>query len=289
MHIQQLIRRLEQYWAKQGCVLLEPYCQEVGAGTFHPATFFAALDEAPWRTGDVQPSRRPADGRYAENPLRAQFYYQYQVLIQPTIPDIQSKYLRSLEMLGVDLTLHDVRFVEDDWESPTLGAWGVGWEVWLDSMEVTQFTYFQQVGGISLDVVPVEITYGIERIAMFLQETYDLYELTWTEGVTYGDLHRRSEIENCTHNFSLADISVHRDWFDQAEVEARRLLDARLALPAYDHVLRMSHAFNMLDARGAISAVERPAFVGRVRALAKSCAEVYLNPQQVEALSGEPS
>ncbi len=254
---------------------------EVGAGTFHPATFLWSLGPKPHRVAYVQPSRRPTDGRYGENPLRTQHYYQYQVILKPTPDNVQTLYLESLASLGIRLSEHDVRFVQDDWESPTLGAWGLGWEVWMDSLEVTQFTYFQQVGGIDLDLVSAEITYGLERIAMFLQGRYDLFELTWHEGVRYGDLHRERERQQSRYNFEQADVEMHLQLFSRAEAEAKRLLDAAEPswYPAYEWVLKMSHAFNMLDARGAISVTERPSFIGRVRALAKRTAQGYLAQQ----------
>ncbi|MBN1793830.1 MAG: glycine--tRNA ligase subunit alpha [Candidatus Omnitrophica bacterium] len=275
MNVQDVIQGLNDFWKKQGCAILQPLAMEVGAGTFHPATFFRSLDQEPWRCGYVQPSYRPADGRYASNPLRAQFYYQYQVILKPAPLDVQHLYLESLKHLGIALKDHDIRFVEDDWEGPTLGAWGVGWEVWLDSLEITQFTYFQQVGGINLSVIPVEITYGIERISMFLQKVYDIYALRWNDCLTYGDLHRTAEIEGSRFNFELADTQFYLSLFDEYERQARRLLKEEVVYPAYHYVLRMSHAFNILDARGAISATERPTFIGRVRAVAKRCAECY--------------
>lgn len=276
MTFQDVIMGLEKYWAGQGCLIAQPYDMEVGAGTFHPLTFFRCLDKKPWRVAYVQPSRRPTDGRYGENPLRAQHYYQYQVIIKPHPDDIQAVYLKSLENLGIDLTKHDLRFVEDDWESPTLGASGLGWEVWLDSLEVTQFTYFQQIGGIELDLVPCEITYGIERITMFLQGEYDLYKLKWTENTKYGDVHRSDEEECSKYNFEVSDSKMYMELFKIYEKEAKRLLDQKLLIPAYEFALKTSHAFNMLDARGAVSATERPTYIARVRALAKSCALLYL-------------
>jgi len=279
MRFQQLIRTLDGFWERQGCLVLQPYDLEMGAGTFHPATFFGALGRQPWRVAYVQPSRRPTDGRYADNPLRMQRYYQYQVLIKPTPDDIQQRYLESLRVCGIRLEDHDLRFVQDDWESPTLGAWGLGWEVWLDSLEVTQFTYFQQVGGIDVDLVSCEITYGLERIAMFAQGRHDVYELPWNGRISYGQLHRIQEREGSTYNFEQADIALYQQLFQQHEREALRLLEMGLLLPAYEQLLKCSHAFNMLDARGAISQSDRPRSVLRIRALAKRCAELHLARQ----------
>jgi len=276
MTFQELIMRLTRYWADQGCLIAQPYDVEVGAGTFHPLTFFKALGPAPWRVAFVQPCRRPTDGRYAKNPLRAQHYYQYQVLLKPAPADVQQLYLDSLTAVGIDLAAHDVRFVQDDWESPTLGAWGLGWEVWLDGLEVTQFTYFQQVGGVDLSPISAELTYGLERIAMFLQGKLDLYALQWDDGHTYGDLHRRDEIEGSTYNFEQADTALQRRCFDEAKAQAARLLAQGLLLPAYEQLLKTSHAFNLLDARGAVSVNERPALIAGVRGLAKRCAEAYV-------------
>ncbi len=280
MTFQDVIMGLVKYWASQGCLIAQPYDMEVGAGTFHPLTFFRCLDKKPWRVAYVQPSRRPTDGRYGKNPLRAQHYYQYQVIIKPAPLDIQSLYLKSLESLGIDLTRHDLRFVEDDWESPTLGASGLGWEVWLDSLEVTQFTYFQQIGAIELDLISCEITYGIERITMFVQGEYDLYNLKWTESLTYGEIHRSDEEECSKYNFEVSDSKMYIELFSTYEREAKRLLSQRLLNPAYEFTLKASHAFNMLDARGAISTAERPSYIARVRALAKSCALIHLENMQ---------
>ncbi len=276
-NFQELILKLQQFWADQGCLLAQPYDVEVGAGTFHPETFFRALGPNPWKVAFVQPSRRPTDGRYAENPLRTQHYYQYQVILKPAPPDIQDLYLQSLEAAGICLKDHDIRFVEDDWESPTLGAWGVGWEVWLDSLEVTQFTYFQQVGGINLEPICVELTYGLERIAMFLQEKFNLFELDWNDKVSYGDVHKEREIEYCGYHFQKSNIELNRQLFQKYEEEARRLLrQEKLLFPGYDMVLKLSHLLNVLDARGAIGTAERASFIGKVRGLAKQCAELYL-------------
>ncbi len=285
--IQQLIRTLDTFWERQGCVILQPYDIEMGAGTFHPATFFGALGNSPWRVAYVQPSRRPTDGRYADNPLRMQRYYQYQVLIKPTPEDIQQRYLESLRACGVVLEDHDLRFVQDDWESPTLGAWGLGWEVWLDSLEATQFTYFQQVGGIDLDEISCEITYGLERIAMFAFGPHDIYRLPWDTGTSYGALHVAQEREGCAYNFEHADIALYQQLFRQHEQEATRLLDIGLVFPAYEQLLKCSHVFNMLDARGAISQSDRPQFVLRIRALARRCAELFLAQQNKDEKAEE--
>lgn len=276
LSFQDVIEKLNKFWAKEGCIIVQPLDTEVGAGTFHPATFFKSLGKEPWRVAYVQPSRRPTDGRYADNPLRLQHYYQYQVLVKPAPRGIKKIYLESLKALGIDIKSHEVRFVEDDWESPTLGASGLGWEVWLDSLEVTQFTYFQQVAGIELDLVSCEITYGLERISMFIQDKFNLFDLEWEKGITYGDMHREEEIEYSRYNFEEADISMHQKMFEFFENEAKRLLDKKLVYPAYSFTLKASHSFNMLDARGAISQSERPNYIARVRALAKRCAELYL-------------
>ena len=274
---QSLILELQGFWADYGCVLLQPYDMEVGAGTFHPATTLRALGPRPWNAAYVQPSRRPADGRYGENPNRLQHYYQYQVVLKPSPDNIQDVYLDSLGALGIDVRAHDVRFVEDDWESPTLGAWGLGWEVWCDGMEVTQFTYFQQVGGIDCQQVTGEITYGLERLAMYVQGVENVYDLDWNgAGVRYGDVFKRAEREYSAYNFEHADTAILRRQFEDAERQCGALLDAKLALPSYDHCLKASHLFNLLDARGAISVTERAAYIGRVRALAKRCCETWL-------------
>ncbi|MFC1621128.1 glycine--tRNA ligase subunit alpha [Candidatus Omnitrophota bacterium] len=272
----EVIEKLNKFWQKQGCVIVQPLDTEVGAGTFHPATFFKSLGRDKWRTAYVQPSRRPTDGRYADNPLRMQYYYQYQALVKPSPRNIKRLYLDSLKALGVDLKAHEVRFVEDDWESPTLGASGLGWEVWLDSLEITQFTYFQQIGGIEVDHVSCEITYGLERIAMFIQNKFNVFDLEWQPGVRYGDLHKKHEIEYSKYNFDEADIDMHLKGFESFEKEAKKLLEKKLVYPAYSFVLKASHAFNILDARGAISQSERPRYIGRIRSLAKKCAELYL-------------
>lgn len=276
MNFQEVILLLQDFWAKKGCVLLQPYDIEVGAGTFNPATFLKALGPEPWKAAYVEPSRRPSDGRYGENPYRFQHYYQFQVLLKPAPEDSQGVYLESLEALGVDLVAHDVRFVEDDWESPTLGASGLGWEVWLDGMEITQFTYFQQIGSIELNPISLELTYGLERIAMFIQKKDSVFDLEWAPGLSYGDVHLEDERQFSKYNFELADVDMHLELFDMYEAEAERLLDAELVLPAYDYVLKCSHAFNMLDARGAIGVAQRTAYIGRVRKLARRVAESYI-------------
>lgn len=273
---QDLIQKLNSYWGEQGCLIMQPYDLEVGAGTFSPHTFLRALGPEPWKAAYVEPSRRPTDGRYGENPHRTQHYYQYQVILKPAPGNSQELYLESLRMLGVDLMAHDVRFVEDDWESPTLGAWGLGWEVWLDSLEITQFTYFQQCGGLDLEVVSCEITYGLERIAMFLQGKESMFDIEWVKGIHYGDVHLQGEKEFSKFNFEVSDPDICRRHFEDCEREAKRLLENHLVLPAYDFCLKSSHLFNLLDARGAVSVSERPRYVARVRALARACAEGYL-------------
>ena len=280
MTFQELILALEKYWADHGCIIQQPYDIEVGAGTFNPATFLRTLGPEPWNVAYVEPSRRPTDGRYGENPNRLQHYYQYQVIMKPSPFDIQELYLDSLKSFGIDPLDHDIRFVEDDWESPTLGAWGLGWEVWLDGMEITQFTYFQQVGGIDLDPICAEITYGIERIAMYLQGIDNVYDLEWTEGVKYGDVHHQGEVEFSTYNFEEADIEMSRTLFDMYEAESTRMAEKDLILPTYDYCLKCSHIFNILDARGAISVTERTSYIGRVRNLARLSAEGYLKQRE---------
>lgn len=280
LSFQEIVLFLSQYWSSQGCVLQQPYDMEVGAGTFNPATFLRVLGPEPWKVAYVEPSRRPTDGRYGENPNRLQHYYQFQVILKPSPLNIQDMYLRSLEKLGINPLQHDIRFVEDDWESPTLGAWGLGWEVWLDGMEVTQFTYFQQVGGLDLKPIPVEITYGLERIAMYLQGVDNVYEVIWTDGIRYGDVHLQGEIEFSKYNFEKADIKMLFDLFFIYEREAKRLGEEGLVLPAYDYCLKCSHTFNLLDARGAISVTERTGYIGRIRNLAKLCAEKYYQERE---------
>ena len=278
---QDIIMNLQHYWAKQGCVVMQPYDSEVGAGTFHTATTLRSLGPNAWRTCYPQPCRRPADGRYGENPNRMQHYYQFQVILKPCPVDSQELYLGSLKAIGLDPAEHDVRFVEDDWESPTLGAWGLGWEVWMDGMEVTQYTYFQQVGGIEVDPVPVEITYGLERIAMYVQGVDSVYDIVWSRGddgleFTYGDVFLENEREFSAYNFEVADTDMLFGEFDRYEAECNRVLAAGLPLPAYDYVLKCSHAFNLLDARGVISATERMGYILRVRTIAKACCASYL-------------
>jgi glycyl-tRNA synthetase alpha chain len=273
---QDTIRALEGYWADYGCVLMQPYHTELAAGTMNPATFLRSLGPSPWKTGYVEPVIRPLDGRYGENPYRFQHYFQYQVLIKPAPEDVLDLYFGSLEAIGIDLRRHDIRLVEDDWEHPTLGAWGLGWEVWCDGMEITQWTYFQQLGGFDIELVPAEITYGLERLAMFLQGKRSSFELEWAPGVTWGDVYRESERQWSTYNFELAPVDVLTRRFGEHEDECRLLLERRLPLPAYDQVLKASHTFNLLDARGAISATERAAYIGRVRNLAREVAQTYL-------------
>ena len=282
---QNLILSLQNFWAEKGCVILQPLDMEVGAGTFHPATTLRALGPQPWKAAYVQPSRRPVDGRYGENPNRLQHYYQFQAILKPSPADAQDLYLESLKHLGIDTDLHDIRFVEDDWESPTLGAWGLGWEVWLDGMEVTQFTYFQQVGGIECDPVAVELTYGLERLAMYIQGVENVYDLDFNgEGVSYGDVFLQNEREQSAYNFEHANTDILFQHFRDAETQCAHLLglDAPLALPAYEQCIRASHTFNLLDARGVISVTERAAYIGRVRAMAKGCAEAWMKTQTGE-------
>jgi len=277
---QDLILKLQQYWAERGCVVMQPYDKEMGAGTFHPATFLRAIGPEPWSAAYVQPSRRPTDGRYGENPFRLQHYYQYQVVIKPSPKDLQDLYLDSLRTIGIDPTVHDIRFVEDNWESPSLGAWGLGWEVWLNGMEITQFTYFQQVGGLECRPVTGEITYGLERLAMYLQDVSSIYDIVWADGplgrITYGDVYHQNEVEQSRYNFEEADIDYLFNSFDHAEHESERLIELDLALPAYEQMLVASHVFNLLDARQAISVSERQRFILRIRALARAVAEAYL-------------
>lgn len=277
---QGLILALQNYWAEQGCVVLQPYDMEMGAGTFHTATFLRALGPETWNAAYVQPSRRPKDGRYGENPNRLQHYYQFQVVLKPNSDNIQQLYLDSLKAIGIDPLVHDIRFVEDNWESPTLGAWGLGWEVWLNGMEVTQFTYFQQVGGVECYPVTGEITYGLERLAMYLQGVDSVYDLVWTKGqfgtVTYGDVFHQNEVEQSTYNFEYAPVDKLFELFDFYEAEASRLMEAKLPLPAYEQVVKASHSFNLLDARGAISVTERQRYILRVRTLARAIAQSYV-------------
>ena len=277
---QDIILTLQRYWAQQGCVLLQPYDMEMGAGTFHPATFLRALGPEPWKAAYVQPSRRPKDGRYGENPNRLQHYYQFQVVLKPSPANIQELYLDSLRALGIDTQVHDIRFVEDDWESPTLGAWGLGWEVWLNGMEVTQFTYFQEVGSLTCKPVLGEITYGLERLAMYLQGVESLFDITWTPGVTYGDVYHQNEVEQSKFNFEHSNVNWLLEQFNRYEAEAKRLMEAGLALPGFEQVMKCSHTFNLLDARGAISVTERAAYIGRVRALSRQVAQAYYNSRE---------
>ena len=280
LNFQDVILTLQHYWAKQGCVLLQPYDMEMGAGTFHTATFLRSLGPEPWRAAYVQPSRRPKDGRYGENPNRLQHYYQFQVVLKPSPDNIQDLYLDSLLALGIDTRVHDIRFVEDDWESPTLGAWGLGWEVWLNGMEVTQFTYFQEVGSLPCKPVLGEITYGLERLAMYLQGVDSMYDLVWTEGVTYGDVYHQNEVEQSKYNFEYSNVNWLFEQFNGFEAEAKRLMEAGLPLPGFEMVMKCSHTFNLLDARGAISVTERAAYIGRVRALARLVAQAYYDSRE---------
>ena len=275
MYFQDIIMQLNKFWAEQGCVIQQPYDMEVGAGTFHPATLLRALGPEPWKAAYVQPSRRPTDGRYGENPNRLQHYYQYQVVIKPSPLEIQDMYLESLKRFGLNLLEHDIRFVEDDWESPTLGAWGLGWEVWLDGMEITQFTYFQQAGSLDLQPITVEITYGLERIAMYLQKVENVYHLAWNKNVSYGEIFHQAEVEFSTFNFQEANVEALISFFDTYESEAHKLVAKGLILPAYDYCLKCSHTFNLLDARKAISVAERTRYIGRIRNIARQVATQY--------------
>lgn len=277
MTFQNLILELQNYWAKKGCIIVQPYDLEKGAGTFHPATFLRCLGPEPWSVAYVEPCRRPTDGRYGDNPNRLQHYYQFQVLIKPSPENIQELYLESLKSFGINPLEHDIRFIEDDWESPTLGAWGLGWEVWLDGMEITQFTYFQQAGGIDLDPVSAEITYGTERIAMYLQEVDSVFDLEWTEGITYGEMHHQDEVQFSKYNFEESNPKMLSDLFEKYKSECENLIQKDLPLPAYEYCLKCSHTFNLLDARGSIGVAERASYITKVRALANLCAEAYLN------------
>ena len=280
IYFQDVILSLQKFWGDYGCVIHQPYDMEKGAGTFHPATFLRVLGPEPWKAAYVEPSRRPTDGRYGENPNRLQHYYQFQVILKPSPDDIQDIYLKSLKTLGINPLEHDIRFVEDDWESPTLGAWGLGWEVWLDGMEITQFTYFQQAGGINLKPVSGEITYGLERITMYLQGVDNVFDIEWTKGIKYGDVHLRGEIEYSNYNFLEADCCMLFKLFDMYENECLKLIEKGLALPAYDFCIKCSHTFNLLDARGAISVAERTRFIAKVRNLARQCAHLYLKGRE---------
>ena len=277
---QNLILKLQNYWAEKGCAITQPFDMEVGAGTFHPATFLRSIGPEPWKAAYVQSSRRPSDGRYGENPNRLQHYYQFQVLLKPSPSDIQDLYLDSLSFIGIDLKMHDVRFVEDNWESPTLGAWGLGWEVWLNGMEVSQFTYFQQVGGLPCKPVSGELTYGLERLAMYLQGVDSVYDLVWTEGLTYGDVFHQNEVEQSKYNFELADIEVLFRQFDEAEVMNLKLIEESLPFPAYEQAMKASHLFNLLDARRAISVTDRARFIRRVRSMSRKVAQAYLDSRE---------
>ena len=277
MNFQDIIHILNKFWGKQNCVIEQPYDIEVGAGTMSPSTFLKSLGPEEWNTAYVQPCRRPQDGRYGDNPYRMQRYFQYQVIMKPSPDNIQKLYLDSLEALGIDSKKHDIRFVEDNWEAPTLGAWGLGWEVWLDGMEITQFTYFQQVGGFEAKPVTVEITYGLERLAMYLQEIDNVYDIEWVDNVKYGDIYYDNEVEQSKYNFEIADTDFLLNQFDQFEEEAKNIIENDLALPAYDYTLKCSHIFNLLDARGAVSVSERANYIKRVRKLAHMCAETYLD------------
>jgi len=276
MYFQDAILGLQKFWAQNGCILVQPYDMEVGAGTFHPTTLLKALGPEPWQVAYVQPSRRPTDGRYGENPNRLQHYYQFQVILKPSPPDIQQLYLKSLKALGIDPLDHDIRFVEDDWESPTLGAAGLGWEVWLDGMEITQFTYFQMAGSINVHPVSVEVTYGLERICMYLQGVDNVFDIKWNNRIKYRDVHHQQEVEQSTYNFEVADVDMLFNFFNMYEGESRRCIGVGLVLPAYEYCLKCSHAFNLLDARGAISVTQRTGYIARIRNLARACAEGYV-------------
>jgi len=282
MNFQEVILSLQKFWARKGCVLVQPYDIEVGAGTFHPATLLKVLGPEPWNVAYVQPSRRPTDGRYGENPNRLQHYYQFQVILKPSPIDVQKQYLQSLKALEINSLEHDIRFVEDDWESPTLGASGLGWEVWLDGMEITQFTYFQMAGSIELHPVSVEITYGLERISMYLQGVDNVYDLQWNNNITYGDVYHQQEIEQSIYNFELADVDMLLDLFNKYEAEGMSIIKEKLVIPAYEYCLKCSHTFNILDARGAISVTERTGYIARIRNLARACAEQYLAQREAK-------
>jgi len=277
---QNLILKLQNYWADKGCAIIQPFDMEVGAGTFHPATFLRAIGPEPWKAAYVQPSRRPGDGRYGENPNRLQHYYQFQVLLKPSPSDIQDLYLASLTAIGIDLKIHDVRFVEDNWESPTLGAWGLGWEVWLDGMEVSQFTYFQQVGGLACKPISGELTYGLERLSMYLQDVDSVFDLTWTKDLSYGDVYHQNEVEQSKYNFEIADTDVLFRQFDEAESMNVKLIEKELPLPAYEQVMKASHLFNLLDARHAISVTDRARFIRRVRSMSQKVAQTYYESRE---------
>lgn len=280
LNFQDIILTLQQFWAEQNCLVVQPYDVEKGAGTFNPMTFLRAIGPEPWNVAYVEPSRRPTDGRYGENPNRLYQHHQFQVIMKPSPDNIQELYLESLKRLGINPLDHDIRFVEDNWESPTLGAWGLGWEVWCDGMEVTQFTYFQQIGGLDAHPVSVEITYGLERLASYIQDKENVYELEWVDGIRYGDVFLQPEYEHSKYTFEVSDTTVLFEWFQSYEQEARRALENRLVFPAYDYVLKCSHTFNLLDARGAISVTERTGYIARVRALARACAQTYYEERE---------
>ena len=282
MTFQEIILKLQEFWANEGCLIMQPYDMEKGAGTFNPATFLRCLGRKPWSAAYVEPSRRPADGRFGENPNRLRKHYQFQVIRKPAPADIQDTYLRSLNKLGISQKFHDIRFVEDNWESPTLGAWGLGWEVWLDGMEITQFTYFQQMGGYELDPVSVEITYGLERIAMYVQKKDNVYGVNYNENVSYGEVHLKEEVDFSKYNFNELEESVQAGLFSVYEAEARRLIEKKLLMPAYDYVMKCSHAFNLLDAKGAISVNERVSYIARVRKLANAVAGLWLETEETK-------
>ena len=280
MYFQDVILNLQRFWSRKGCVLVQPYDMEVGAGTFHPATLLRSLGPEPWNVAYVQPSRRPTDGRYGDNPYRLQHYYQFQVIMKPSPDDTQERFLGSLKTLGIDAMEHDIRFVEDDWESPTLGASGLGWEVWLDGMEISQFTYFQMAGSIEVNPVPVELTYGLERICMYLQGVDSVFDIRWNEHLTYGDVHHRQEVEQSTYNFETADVAMLFDFFNRFEGESKKAISEGLVLPAYECCLKCSHFFNLLDARGAISVTQRTGYIARIRDLARLCAQAYIEQRK---------
>ena len=280
MDFQEIIFNLQKFWGEQGCIIQQPYDIEVGAGTMNPATFLRVLGPEPWRVAYVEPSRRPADGRYGENPNRVQQHYQLQVVLKPSPENVQEIYFKSLESLRISRKEHDIRFIEGDWEAPTLGAWGLGWEVWLDGLEITQFTYFQQAGGLDLDIIPVEITYGLERLGMVIQDVDNVFDLKWGKNITYRDIRHQAEVEQSKYNFEGADIQMLFNLFNIYEKEARRLIEMELSLPAYDYILKCSHTFNLLDARGAISVSERTGYISRVRNIARLCAEEYVKQRE---------
>jgi len=280
MDFQEIIFNLQKFWGEQGCIVQQPYDTEKGAGTMNPTTFLRVLGPEPWKVAYVEPSRRPADGRYGENPNRVQQHYQFQVVLKPSPEDVQEIYFKSLESLGISRKEHDIRFIEGDWEAPTLGAWGLGWEVWLDGLEITQFTYFQQAGGLDLDIIPVEITYGLERLGMVIQDVDNIFDLKWGKNIAYRDVRHQAEVEQSRYNFEEADITMLFNLFNIYEKEARRLIEVGLPLPAYDYILKCSHTFNLLDARGAISVSERTGYISRVRNIARLCAEEYVKKRE---------